>query len=306
MPDPDKTAGTAVIVVAHRWYYPLYRCIESLFTIVADAEDIIFVDNGSSGMLGDWARKRFAGITVLRLERNSFFTGGYNRGLEYAIEQGYEYALIVNADAQVHNPAFVDELRKAADRWPKAAFLGPLVYYRSSEVIQKTTLFFPHILKHLLVWLPFRLFPRAVSRQRLKESEVEFLNGVCVLCRAAALKEVGLMDETFGAYIEDADWSWRAREKGWTSVFTPVPSIIHFEEKAGYEEWSSKTFLTRRNTVLWFLKRGKRTSANAYAMFSTFLCLVRHLAHRSDENRQAFHRLVTTYAGLLRHQPTRI
>ena len=305
MPGPDKTTRTAVVVVAHRWYYPLYRCIESLRAIVTDADDLIFVDNGSSEMLCNWAGERFPGITALRLEKNSLFTGGYNRGIECAIERGYEYALIVNADTQVHNSAFVDELREAAKRWPKAAFLGPLVYYRSSEIIQKTTLFFPNILKHLLVWLPFRLLPRAVSRQQLKESEVEFLNGVCVLCRVAALKELGLMNETFGAYIEDADWSWRAREMGWTSVFTPVPSIIHFEEKTGYEEYSSKTFLTRRNTVLWFLKRGKQNSAKAYAMFSILLCLLRHLLHRSDESGHALRRLVRTYADLLRQQPAR-
>lgn len=303
MTESSTTKRTAIIVVAHRWYYPLYRCIESLCSTCVSAEDLILVDNGSSQNLSDWARGHFPGITVLRLEENSFFTGGYNCGLRYALDRGYEYALIVNADTQVYNPAFIGELQKAAERWPNAAFIGPLVYYRSSEIIQKTALFFPDILKHLLIWLPFRLLPRVVSRQQLKESEVEFLNGVCVLCRVAALKELGLMDETFGGYIEDADWSWRAREKGWTSVFTPIPSIIHFEEKTGYEECSSKTFLTRRNTVLWFLKRGKRSSATAYAMFSTLLCLLRHLLHRSDESRHALCRLIRTYADLLRHQP---
>jgi GT2 family glycosyltransferase len=302
MPNLDKTARTAIIVAAHRWYYPLYRCIESLRNSLADAADLIFVDNGSSEMLGNWARERFPGITVLRLEENSLFTGGYNRGLERAIDRGYEYALMVNADTQVHNPAFIGELQEAAERWPRAAFIGPLVYYRSSQCIQKTTLFFPDILKYSLVWLPFRFFPRLVSRQHLTESEVEYLNGVCVLCRVSALKELGLMDESFGGYMEDADWSWRAREMGWKSVFTPVPGIVHFEEKNGYEEHSSKTFMARRNTVLWFLKRGQRNSANAYAILSILLCVIRHLVHGSGESHYSFRRRLKTYVGLLRHE----
>jgi GT2 family glycosyltransferase len=254
-------------------------------------------------MLCNWARERFPGITVLRLDDNSLFTGGYNRGLEYAINRGYEFALIVNADTQVHNPAFIGELQEAAKRWPRAAFIGPLVYYRSPLCIQKTSLFFPRILKHLLVWLPFRFLPKIVSRQQLRESEVEYLNGVCVLCRVASLKELGLMDEAFGGYMEDADWSWRARELGWKSVFTPISSIVHFEEKNGYEEHSLKTFMARRNTVLWFLKRGRRNSAKAYATFSTLLCLIRQLIYRSDKGRHSFRRLLKTYAGLLRNEP---
>jgi hypothetical protein len=57
---------------------------------------------------------------------------------------------------------------------------------------------------------------------------------------------------------------------------------------------------------LWFLKRDKRMSANAYALFSTFLCFVRYMADRNDKGRKAFHRLVTIYAGLLLHQPARV
>jgi GT2 family glycosyltransferase len=111
------------------------------------------------------------------------------------------------------------------------------------------------------------------------------------------------MNGTFGGYMEDADWSWRARELGWKSVFTPIPSIVHFEEKNGYEEHSLKTFMARRNTVLWFLKRGRRNSAKAYATLSTLLCLIRYLTHRSDESRHSLRRLLKTYTSLLRNEP---
>jgi GT2 family glycosyltransferase len=57
------------------------------------------------------------------------------------------------------------------------------------------------------------------------------------------------MDENMGGYAEDYDWSWRAREKGWVSVFTPIPSVIHHETPSGYESYSLKTFLEKRNTV---------------------------------------------------------
>jgi GT2 family glycosyltransferase len=171
-------------------------------------------------------------------------------------------------------------------RHPRAAFVGPLVYYRNLGTVQTTCLRFPSLARSALLWLPYRLFPRAVSRQPAREHEVEFLNGVCVLCRIQALREIGLMDETFGAYVEDTDWSWRARQLGWKSVFTPVPSLIHHEEPYGYEHHSFKSFLLKRNTVRWLLKAGRRRSARGYAMAAIALANFRALATSSGEERQ--------------------
>jgi GT2 family glycosyltransferase len=174
------------------------------------------------------------------------------------------------------------------DRHPQAAFVGPLVYYRSTRVVQTTCQVFPNLMQRLLVWLPFRLFPRLVSRQSLNEHEVDFLNGVCVLCRASALREFGLMDESFGAYVEDADWAWRARSTGWLSLFTPVPSIIHHEEPNGYEHYSFKNYLLRVNTVRWFLKAKKSRQASFYAMASRSFALLRTLRSQDPRERESY------------------
>ncbi len=47
----------------------------------------------------------------------------------------------------------------------------------------------------------------AVRRQGSdnNEKKVEFLNGVCVLCRMSAIREIGLLDEMMGGYVEDTD-----------------------------------------------------------------------------------------------------
>jgi GT2 family glycosyltransferase len=181
----------------------------------------------------------------------------------------------------------VIQLLEAMDRNPDAAFVGPLVYYREWGIVQKTCLRFPNLFRSALVWLPYRLFPRMLSQQPTSEQQVEFLNGVCVLCRVRALREIGLMDETFGAYVEDTDWAWRARQLGWKSVFTPVPSLIHHEEYHGYEHHSFKSFLLKRNTVHWLLKAGRRRSARAYAIAAVALATLRAWGEISREERDA-------------------
>jgi GT2 family glycosyltransferase len=209
-----------------------------------------------------------------------------------------------NADTEVVNPKFLEELLDVARRWPRAAFIGPLVYFRSHEVIQKTCLRFPDVMWETTIWLPWRLGRGYVDRQGEKERAVEFLNGVCVLCRVEALKEIGLMDETMGGYVEDADWAWRARQKGWGSVFAPIPSVIHHENPNGYEPYSLKTFLLKRNTVLWFLKTRQRTSALIYAGLSIGLSYFRMMFESSQSKKRKHKfflgRLRRAYQGLLR------
>jgi GT2 family glycosyltransferase len=112
------------------------------------------------------------------------------------------------------------------------------------------------------------------------------------------------MDENMGGYVEDADWGWRARQKGWNSVYTPVESVIHHEATSGYEYYSLKTFLLKRNTVYWFLKMERHFSAWYYVKASMGLGRIRLIAADSGEQRQRhlffLGKLQRAFTGLLR------
>ena len=294
---------TAVVVSAHRMYPTLERCLGGFQALVADPADLIFVRNGPSSELSHLVAERFPGCTQVSLGENAYFCGGYNAGIRLALERNlYDFVLIANADTEVINPSFVHSLREAAKRWPRAAFLGPLVYLDHAGMLQITCLRYPSVLRDAAIWFPWRLARGVLPTQPDHECEVEFLNGVCVLCRVAALTDIGLMDETFGGYVEDADWSWRAQAKGWSSVFSPVPSIIHHEAPEGYEHYSLKSFLLKRNTVFWFLKVGRRHSATLYARASLCLARLRLLGAQpaeSDRYRHFLRRLTRAFNGLL-------
>jgi GT2 family glycosyltransferase len=302
--EPERIGA---VVAAQKNCYPLNRCLNSLRELFCDPSALIFVDNGSKEGLGSWAKEYFPNITVVRLGENRYFCGGYNAGMRLAIERGYDFVLIINADTEVVNFGFLQAMLKAESRWPRAAFLGPQVFWRDPGVIQKTCLRFPNVVRSSLEWLPWRIRHGYFEKQSQEETVVEFLNGVCVLCRVEALKEIGLLDENMGGYGEDADWSWRARQKGWISLFSPVPSVVHYENTSGYEPYSLKTFLLKRNTVYWFLKIGKRRSAQCYALASMVLAMIKFLAPaRAGERRKHryfLQRSIRAFNGLLRSEP---
>jgi N-acetylglucosaminyl-diphospho-decaprenol L-rhamnosyltransferase len=300
----SRSERLAVVVATHTNDPLLERCLSGVQSMLHQPDDLIFIDNGSSDKVGNWVTHRFPGTTVVRLDHNRLFCGGYNAGIALAVQRGYDFVLILNADTEVANIGFLDELLEVADRWPKAAFIGPLVYLRLEGAVQKTCLQFPRILRNMLIWLPWRIAKDYFQTQPSAESEVEFLNGVCVLCRVSALREIGLMDEAFGGYVEDADWSWRAQKKGWKSVFAPIPSIVHHEGSAGYEPYSLKTFLLKRNTVHWYLKVGCRLSAFSYALAALTLAWAR-MTFETTKDKRKRHRyfvdnLYRAYRGLLR------
>jgi N-acetylglucosaminyl-diphospho-decaprenol L-rhamnosyltransferase len=301
--DTERTK-IAVIIATHKIVPQLEEALGAFQALVNDPKDIIFVDNGSKEKMHELVKNKFPKISIICLSKNRYFCGGYNAGIQAAIAAGYEFVLIVNADTEVKNPAFISELLKAANRWPQAAFIGPLVFYRSQHVTQTTCLRFPNLLYHAAIWFPWRLGGKYVMKQNLRERPVEYLNGVCVLCRIEALRQIGLMDELFCGYFEDADWACRAREKGWMSIFTPVPSVIHHEDLSGYEMYSLKRFLEKRNAVYWFLNNGKRKSAWFYAKIAVVLAGLRFLRAKTAKEKQkhlySIKRLTTAYRGLLR------
>jgi len=296
-----------IVIAAHKMFPQLEGCLGSFASFLADSNDVIFIDNGSKENIKIWAEQKFPKITALRLLRNQFFCGGYNAGIRAAIERDCDFVLMVNADAEVVNSGFVSELLRTAERWPRAAFIGPLVYFRSPRVVQRTCLEFPGIVRSAAIWLPWRVLPDYFRKQPRKETIVEVLNGVCVLCRVRALREFGLMDENMGGYAEDYDWSWRARERGWVSVFAPVASVLHHENPSGYEAFSLKTFLQKRNMVYWYLKIGRRHSAWLYVRASVALASARLLAAGSSEEREKhryfFGKLTRAFKGLLEDEP---
>ena len=295
------------MIATHRHDQALERCLSSVLPLLHQPEDLIFVDNGSGQNLSTWVSTNFAGTTTLTLDRNFLYCGGYNAGIRVAMERGYDFVLISNADTEVINPGFVEKLIESAGRWPRSAFIGPLVYWRRAGTVQKTCLRFPRLYDNMAIWLPWRIARGWFEQQPEREREVEFLNGVCVLCRSEALKQIGLMDENMGGYVEDADWACRAQKEGWTSVFISIPSIVHHEDRNGYGPYSLKTFLLKRNTVYWYLKNGMRYSAISYAKASILLEKIRLLSVRTIAERKSheyfFRNLLRSYDGLLRSEP---
>lgn len=291
----------AIVVVNYRTPSDTLRCCASLERLRYPSWFLIVVDNASGDGSADILRRALGERVVFEAPGNGGYTAGNNLGINIALARGAQFVHVLNPDVTVHNPDYLDELVDFLEQSPDFGAVGPKVYLRSVSVHQNTVLRFPWVARRVKDWARSRLGSKRAPIDHPVEAEA--LNGVCVLFRAACLRDVGLFDEATFAYIEDLDWAYRAKAMGWRCAYRPIPSIVHHQAPRGYERGGRVDFLLKRNTLYFLLKSGRWLQGAAYAVATLALAwglAMSRLPCWRDwrEGRRFATRLASTYAAL--------
>ena len=75
-----------------------------------------------------------------------------------------------------------------------------------------------------------------------------------MLLNREALAETGLLDESFFAYYDDADLSWRMRRAGWRILYEPAAVVEHVHSGTGGSGSDFFAFHVNRNRLLMLAK----------------------------------------------------
>ncbi|MFZ4626718.1 MAG: glycosyltransferase family 2 protein [Blastocatellia bacterium] len=287
-PVPDPTAPGSplvhVVVLNYQMREPTLDCLRSLQDLTYPNWRLVVVDNGSDDGLEEVVQRDYPAAVFLQTGENLGYTGGNNRGLAYALAEGADYTLILNPDTVLANPELLSDLVTYLEAHPEVGIAGPRVFLRDRQTVQNTVLFAPSLWRSLGHWGRYRLAPDSLVLSGSSVVEAEVLNGVCVLLRSRCLYEIGLFDEVFFMYIEDADLDERARRAGWSIRYLPINGVIHRQKREGYHPTSPVAFLLKRNSIYYLVKTGQRSQALGYALCSLLLMggtgLWRALWHR--------------------------
>jgi hypothetical protein len=63
-------------------------------------------------------------------------------------------------------------------------------------------------------------------------TEVDSVVGAFMMVRGKAIRQVGLMDESFFMYGEDLDWCYRIKAAGWKVYYNPEVTVLHVKRAA--------------------------------------------------------------------------
>ncbi|MAG54776.1 MAG: hypothetical protein CMJ83_00640 [Planctomycetes bacterium] len=98
---------------------------------------------------------------------------------------------------------------------------------------------------------------KAGAGRYLKEERVDGLTGCGLLVRREVFDRVGLLDEEWFVYVEDADLCARARKAGFDSVYVPGAVLEHAgagSTGGGYSR--GRKYLTAYGSVLYLRRHG--------------------------------------------------
>jgi GT2 family glycosyltransferase len=170
------------------------RCLESLRRLSGARVSIVVVDNGSTDGTEDMVRGDFSDFAFIQTGSNLGYTGGNNRGIDYALDHGADYVLLLNPDTELLNPSFVEEMVEYMEAHSDVGIAGPRVFLRQAGVVQNTVLFVPSFWRNLIHWVRYRFNSRFSELSGTEVVEAEVLNGVCVMLKAECLRQIGLFD----------------------------------------------------------------------------------------------------------------
>lgn len=212
----------AIIVLNWNDIAETQSCLASLWKQSRKGFDIILVDNGS---VEDGTKEFLAEaeaserIIVLKNTINKGFAGGVNTGIRYALKRDYDYVALFNNDAQA-DKHWLGELEKAAVQQQSGITTG-LLLHRDGSTIDSTG-------DYCSNWgLPFPRSRNHPADTAPHSGEVFSGSGGASLYSLAMLRDIGLFDETFFAYFEDTDISFRAQLYGYKVYYTNKAIAYH-------------------------------------------------------------------------------
>jgi GT2 family glycosyltransferase len=240
------------------------ECLESVKKINYSNYEILLVDNGSTDGSQECFRVRYPETVLLENEANLGFSEGNNVGIRRAMDWHPDYVLLLNNDTVV-DESFLCELVRVAESDSRIGFVGPKIYFEEhrgrDDIVASAG-------SRINLWIgnARNIGEREKDIGQYDDvRETSFLQGACLLVRSEVVRRIGLLDVTFFAYWEEADWCWRGWCAGYKSVFVPKAKIWH-------KVAASSSDIRRKNHRMYFITRNRFWFVRKNATRKQYLC----------------------------------
>jgi GT2 family glycosyltransferase len=234
----------AVIIVGYNSFPDLSECLSSLANTHYKSLRLYFIENGSSNESVTYVRQQFPRAMSLRSPENLGFAGGNNFLLREALKSDADAFFLLNPDTVVD----VNCLENLVKAYRPDTLLQPLILLHAKDKKTQSV----NTLGNPLHFLGFSY--AGGNGEKLPQGEggkIALASGAAVLIPRDILEKVGLFDESFFLYHEDADLSWRCRMYGY-QIRSVYPAIVW--HKYAFSRNSRKFFYTERNRLILLLK----------------------------------------------------
>lgn len=228
------------------------ECIDSLKKQDYRNFLIVIVDNGSTDGSQEYIKRYYPDIKLIENEKNLGYPEGMNNGLAYLLGTDCEYILTLNND-MVFDSKLLDELLRAAEQYPGCIFTAKQYYYDNPEKIHNAGGFFD--IRNGRAWHKGIGDLDTGNDDTIRQVDYAGI----IFAKKDVFKNVGLLEQSYFMYVDDTEWSIRAKRMGYMLLMVPTARIFHkVGQSIGGENSPLFTYYSTRNMTA-FMKKYSHT-----------------------------------------------
>ncbi len=239
-----------VVVITWNQRQDTLECLESVFRMTYPNFRVALVDNGSTDGTQESVTAQYPQVEYVANPTNRGFSAAVNQGMRHGLACGAEYLFLLNNDTTL-DPALLDHLMAHATDESVGMLVPKIYYYSRPNVIWSVG-------AGLNVWT---LEKGGEVRGCVDEGqwetvvEREHVTACAVLLPRRLIEKIGLLDERFFYYYDDADLSLRVREAGFRTLLVPQAKMWHkVAQASGGVDTPYERYWMGRSSVLFFRK----------------------------------------------------
>jgi GT2 family glycosyltransferase len=238
----EKYPKIFIIILNYNGADVIKKCLASVLKVDYPDFEVVVVDNDSTDGSLEIAKANFSKAHFIKNEANLGFAAGNNIGIRFALERMADYVLLLNNDTEVEKD-FLTKLVSVAEADEKIGIASPVIFSGANRQIWYSG--------GGIRWLKMKT-SHANNASIAESYETDFITGCAMLVKAAVFKGIGLLDEDYFLYWEDADFSLRAKRAGFKNMVVAGAWVYHFEKSEG--NLKNKTYWLVVSGLIFFKK----------------------------------------------------
>lgn len=250
----SKQPNFSIIIPNYNGAKFITPCLVSLYAAINNCPhskfEIILVDNGSTDNSPQIFKKFFPlRSTLISLSANFGFAKAVNEGIRIA---KYDYVCVLNNDLNL-SPDWFLKISNEIERNPHTSTFCGTVLNRDGTLIESQGLryFMSGRCENINNGTTF--LTKTLKYQD-SNNIIWGSSAAVVVYKKSALEEVGLFDESFFAYIEDVDLSYRLHHHHHQAVLVTTALSYHLGGSTSNSMGTLRQYYTLRNWVKLILK----------------------------------------------------
>jgi len=215
----------------------ILACLKSLQLIKLPSKwklGVLVVDNNVNP-----TSLKLRGVKILRNFKNLGFAKGMNVGIRRAIKNGAEAVLLLNQDAVVEKNFLVPLLENSAD------IVGPVIKFKRQGR-------WVYDLGGKINWWLGRTKHEEMENGEWRMEnikDIDYVSGCAMMIKRPVLEKIGLLDERYFLYFEDADFCLRAKKAGFKVAVEPKSLIFHKLTEGRKKPLKQRLHLLKSNLI---------------------------------------------------------